>query len=42
MEMTCVKMEIPVAMKTYISTKPDEILVQRALLLHPYRKNAGR
>ena len=39
MEMTSVKMEIPVAMKPYISTKPDEILVQRALLLYPYIKN---
>ena len=39
MEMTCVTMQIPVAMKPYIFTDPDEILIQRALLLHPYIKN---
>ena len=39
METTCVEMEIPVAMKPYISTKPDEILIQRALLLYPFIRN---
>lgn len=39
MEMTTIQLEIPVAMKPYISTEPKEELVQRALLLHPYIKN---
>ena len=39
MEMTTIQLEIPMAMKPYISTEPKEELVQRALLLHPYIKN---
>ena len=39
MEMTTVELKIPVAMKPYISTNPDQELIQRALLLHPFIKN---
>ncbi|MBO4438925.1 MAG: UPF0175 family protein [Spirochaetaceae bacterium] len=39
MEMTTVELKIPAAMKPYISTNPDQELIQRALLLHPFIKN---
>ena len=39
MEMTTVQLQVPIAMKPYIATSPDEELVQRALLLHPFIKN---
>lgn len=39
METTTVQLEIPIAMKPFISTNPDEELVQQAMLLHPFIKN---
>lgn len=39
MEMTTVQIDVPAAMKPYIATSPELLLVQRALLLHPYIKN---